>query len=278
MSDRVLVLDEVVFRYGENGPFVFEQLSLNVKHGEFVAILGPNGTGKSTLARLIHGMLEPTRGEILFEGRPIRDHATKEYLHHRVGLVFQNPDSQMVATSVADEIAFGPCNLQWDRERVQQGVKEAMERFRLTALAERPLHQLSGGEKRRVTLASVWITKPSLWILDEPVAMLDTTARRATKELLNELHQDGETIIYLGHRLDEVLEADRVLVLHAGRVAWEGPPQRLASSIQEVWGIARPPAYNLWTEICPSITHDKEILTVEELVEALWESSSKTSR
>lgn len=276
MTEQALVLDEVVFSYDENGPFVFERLSLGVKHGEFVAVLGPNGTGKSTLARLIQGMIRPTRGEIRIEG--ISDGYTpNDSLHQRVGLVFQNPDNQMVASSVADEIAFGPCNLQWDAQHIRDMVDEALKRFDLYDLMDRPLHMLSGGEKRRVTLAAVWVTQPTIWVLDEPIAMLDAKSRHMTEEMIKKLHEDGETIIYLGHRIEEVICADRVLILSGGKIVWEGTPRRLLMEIDEAWGIALPEAARLWKQM---YWRDKNGIpaTSEELVEALWELYCKTSR
>lgn len=278
MLDQALVLDEVVFRYCENGPFVFEQLSFSVNRGEYVAILGPNGTGKSTLARLIHGMLEPTCGEVRIEGEFIPKSSNGGDFHQQVGLVFQNPDSQMVATSVIDEIAFGLCNLQMEPEGIHQRVEEALDRFNLTHLQERPLHLLSGGEKRRVTLASVWAIRPWFWVLDEPIAMLDAATRRSTLELIRELHREGETLIYLGHRLDEVMEADRVFVLWNGGIAWSGSPRQLIEDMQSEWGIALPPAARLWRTVGLRYQSNRFVATTEELVEALWDCAFKMSR
>jgi energy-coupling factor transport system ATP-binding protein len=265
-----LVLDEVVFSYAENGPSVFERLNMSVERGEFRAILGPNGSGKSTLAKLISGILRPIRGEIRIGGLSTSDPASNQFCHQRVGLVFQNPDHQIVTTSVEDEIAFGPCNLGLSPEEVRHRVTEALERFDLTNLRERPPHMLSGGEKRRLTLASVWVMRPELWVMDEPLSMLDAKARRESLAWIREIHREGGSFIYITHRLAEVMDADKISVINNGQFCWEGTPRLLLNEDCVSWGLTLPEPNRIWRELNPELNSLQTIATVEELVSAIW--------
>ena len=268
--DHYLVLDEVVFSYAENGPSVFERLNISVEKSEFRAILGPNGSGKSTLAKLISGILRPTQGEVRIGGISTSAPASERSYPQRVGLLFQNPDHQIVTTSVEDEIAFGPCNLGLTSKEVRYRVTEALERFRLVNMRERPPHMLSGGEKRRLTLASVWVMRPELWVMDEPLSMLDTKARRESRELIREIRREGGSIIYITHRLEEVLDADKISVLNQGQFRWEGTPHSLLNEDCVSWGLTLPEPSRIWRELNPGVNSMRPIATVEELVKAIW--------
>lgn len=269
----LVVLDEVVFGYNKEGERpIFQGLHLKVERGEFRAILGPNGTGKSTLAKLICGIIQPTQGEVRVDGVPIKGPASSRLLSHRVGLVFQNPDHQIVATSVAEEVAFGPCNLQIPAPQVRSRVQAALKRFELEHLQERPPHLLSGGEKRRLTLAAIWVMDPDIWVMDEPLAMLDLPSQKRTLELIREIHQEGKTIIYLGHRLEEVLTADGVSVLYQGGVVWDGPPKDLIATAKNEWGLSLPEPSKIWGQVTQGQSK-VPVVSVEELVAAVWGST-----
>ena len=269
----LVVLDKIVFGYGrENDQPIFHGLSMALRQGEFRAVLGPNGTGKSTLAKLICGIIQPTQGEVRVAGVPLEGPAASSRLSYRVGLVFQNPDHQIIATSVAEEVAFGPCNLQLPAGEVRKRVREALERFNLEGLAEHPPQMLSGGEKRRLTLAATWAMQPDIWVLDEPLAMLDPPAQDVTLELIREIHREGKTVIYFGHRVDEVLVADLVSVLFNGGIVWEGEPRELILAAKEEWGLTLPETGSIWQQITGG-NSNFPVASVEELVAALWGST-----
>ncbi|PYF06290.1 cobalt/nickel transport system ATP-binding protein [Rhodobacter viridis] len=230
MNDCVFRLSEVSFSY--KGVAALSGVTLDLPRGRRIALLGANGSGKSTLLRLLDGLHFPEAGRIEALGAPLSaaalaDEATAIAFRRRVGFVFQNPDVQLFCPSVFDELAFGPLQLHWPRERIRGAVTRMLDAFGLTALANRPPHRLSGGEKKRVALASVLILDPEVLLLDEPTAALDP---QATDDIVTRLETGfgaqaaDRTLIFSTHDLDVVARiADHVVVLEAGRVVAEGP-------------------------------------------------------
>lgn len=220
-------LQDVTFAYGA-GPPVLEGVDLTVAPGEMVALVGPNGSGKSTLARLLNGLLLPARGRVLVGGLDTRKAADRREIRRRVGLVFQDPDSQLVASTVAEEVAFGPQNLGWPVAEIRRRVEEALVAVGLAGLEEREVHTLSGGQKQLLAVAGVLAMRPAVLVLDEPASMLDPAARGRLWEAVGRLHREaGLTVVLITHQAEEAARAGRVVVLREGRVVQEGTPQEV---------------------------------------------------
>lgn len=216
---------DAVYRYPET--VALGGVSLSIAQGERIAILGANGSGKSTLLRLLDGLCFPTKGEVLFEGRALGEKAFAEdgfayAFRRRVAFVFQNPEAQLFNPTVFDELAFGPLQLRWPRERIVAGVMGAMGQFQIEHLRDRAPHRLSGGEKKRVALASVLILQPDVLLLDEPTEALDPRSRGQMIEFLA-ANKRGLTVVTATHDLGIVGQiADRCIVFSAGRVVADG--------------------------------------------------------
>lgn len=223
-------LDAVSFRYPESP--ALESLTLSIAPGECVAVLGANGSGKSTLLRVLAGLAFPTQGNVRFQGRPLTEAALAQApfgleFRRRVGVLFQNPDAQLFNATVADEVAFGPLQMGWPKVEILHRVQTAMRTLGIEPLKDRPPHRLSGGEKKRVALASVLVLDPDVLLLDEPTAALDPQSQG---EIIDFLF-DGlgeKTVIITTHSLQVAHEiADRCVVLDAGRLAASGPADEI---------------------------------------------------
>ena len=202
------------------------RVSFGIRRGEYVGIVGPNGGGKSTLVRLLNGLLVADEGRVRVSGD---DPATQPFeIRKRLGMLFQNPDNGLVAPFVEDDVAFGLENLGVAREEMRARVAEAIEAVGLAGYERREPHTLSGGEKQRVALAGILAVEPEILILDEPTSMLDAEGREEVLERIHAL-RGGRTILHVTHHLEEILDADRVLVLNAGRVVADVSPRRLVS-------------------------------------------------
>lgn len=219
-----LKLEGVSFSYnltpGEDVD-VFRDFNLSVAGGEFMAVIGPNGSGKSTLARMLNGLLKPAGGRILVDGAGI----DTVPLGEKVGMVFQNPENQLVASTVVEDVAFGPENMALPSPEIKRRVDEALAMVEMTAYRDHPVHMLSGGQKQRLAIAGVLAMRPECIILDEPTAMLDPRSRREVLETVRRLNAAaGLTIILITHHMEEALLARRVLVLSAGTVVADAGP------------------------------------------------------
>ncbi len=227
MTEPVFALTDVDYDYRDQPALA--GLSLQVQSGERIALIGPNGSGKSTLLRLLSGLTFAARGTAQAFGAPLTEARFEDEEAHyafrrRVGLVFQNPDIQLFNPTVFDEIAFGPLQLGWDKPRIRAAIDEQLERFELTHLKDRAPHRLSGGEKKRVALASVLITEPDVLLLDEPTAALDPQSRDKLVHFLAGHLGEGRTVITATHDLD-ILTAisTRAVVMAGGHVVGDGP-------------------------------------------------------
>lgn len=238
MSDSVQAVFrvcDVSYRYHQVA--ALNGLSMQVASGERVALLGANGSGKSTLLRLLAGLAFPERGEISFCGQPITERALRDeafFFHFRqkVGVVFQNPDVQLFNPSVFDEVAFGPLQLRWPKEQVRERVEAALESMGIRHLRDRAPHRLSGGEKKRVALASVLVTDPEVLLLDEPSAALDPLSQSQIVGLLASWKNGAKTVVLATHDLDTLEDiADRCYVFQAGKVAGEGTPLQVLHDV-----------------------------------------------
>ncbi|MDR1194325.1 MAG: energy-coupling factor transporter ATPase [Peptococcaceae bacterium] len=217
----------------ENGTEAIKGADLTVPDGEFLAILGHNGSGKSTLARHLNGLLLPASGEVLVDGLSGRRPEDAWRLRQRVGMVFQNPDNQLIAASVEEDTAFGPENLGLAPELIRRRVDEALAGVGMAEFKDKAVHLLSGGQKQRVAIAGVMAMRPKVLVLDEPTAMLDPRGRREVMAAALRLNRDeGITVVHITHIMEEAALADRVAVMAAGRLAMVGPPREIFHQIK----------------------------------------------
>ncbi|MDZ7373785.1 MAG: ATP-binding cassette domain-containing protein [candidate division KSB1 bacterium] len=218
-------------------------VSLDIREGELVGLIGPNGCGKSTLVRCLNGLVRPTAGRVLVDGLDTEDPRHLIEIRRRVGMVFQNPDNQMVATSVEREIAFGLENLGVPREEMHRRVEEALDRFDLRAYRHQPPHLLSGGEKQRLAIASVVALRPRYLILDEPTSVLDPPGRAQVLKLVRELVEEDpqRAIVFITQFPEEVESFPRLLVMHQGRVVLDGEPKGIFARVDMLLRIGLEP-------------------------------------
>ncbi len=277
MDNPLVIVEAVHFQYrgrGEQAIVALDGVSLTVDEGERVAILGRNGSGKSTLAKHLNGLLLPTGGRVLVNGVDTRDSNRRREIRQTVGMVFQNPDNQLVATIVEEDVAFGPENLGLPSDEIRRRVEEALERVDLLQLRRRPPHLLSGGQKQRVALAGVLAMHPRVLVLDESTAMLDPLGRAEVRAAVRRLHAEGTTVIAVTHFMEEAVEADRVVVMDAGRIVLGGVPRDVfgrADQLREL-RLDLPQVTELGRRISEQLPgFPKVLLGVEEAADAIVE-------
>lgn len=224
-------LNQVSFHYPENDDKenAVKEIHLSIQPGEFLTIVGANSSGKSTLGRLMNALYIPQKGSVKVNGMDTSDPSLTIPIRKTVQMVFQNPDNQIVATTVEEEIAFGPENLQLSSEEIQQRVSESLQLVDLEAYRLYPPHLLSGGQKQLLAIASVLAMRPACIIFDEPTSLLDPVNRRMVIHKIQELDKTGLTTIYITHRMDEVLLSERTVVMHDGKIEYDGKPTDLFS-------------------------------------------------
>lgn len=214
---------------------VLRGISLEIGKGELVAVLGHNGSGKSTLAKLLNAVLLPTQGRVLVEGIDTVDAERLFEIRQRVGMVFQNPDNQIVATIVEEDVAFALENMGVDPVEMRQRVDDALKAVRMYEYRTHAPHQLSGGQKQRVAIAGIIAMRPDCIVLDEPTAMLDPQGRREVMQTIRRLNRDyGITVILITHEMDEAAQCDRVVVIDHGRVHFDDVPQKVFARVAEM--------------------------------------------
>ncbi len=231
---------------------VFENMNLQVEEGTFVAILGTNGCGKSTLAKHFNSILLPTGGKVYVCGIDTSLEDRIMSVRRNVGMVFQNPDNQIVANVVEEDVAFGPENLGIASPEIRSRVDKALKQVGMSHYATHAPHLLSGGQKQRIAIAGVIAMEPKCIVLDEPTAMLDPRGRREVIETIGRLNREkGITVVLITHHMDEAAKADRVVVLHKGKVAADGTPQQVFSQVELMHGIglASPDSVELCWEL-----------------------------
>lgn len=230
-------VENVTFRYGTDDPLSLKEalswVSLAVEKGEFVALLGHNGCGKSTLAKHFNAMLLPTSGKVFVDGMDTTEEALKYEIRRRVGLVLQNPDNQLVASIVEEDVAFGPENLGVPPKEIRQRVDDALKAVEMYDYRLAAPYKLSGGQKQRVAIAGIIAMQPECIVLDEPTAMLDPRGRTEVLDTIHKLNQElGITIVLITHYMDEAVTADRVVVMDSGRILTEGTPKEVFSKVE----------------------------------------------
>ena len=276
MADAIIEVKDVEFRYEGAEEEAVAGVSLRVERGEFVAVLGRNGSGKSTLAKLLNALNIPQKGEIWIDGVAAHEEANSLEVRKRCGMVFQNPDNQIVATVVEEDCAFGLENLGVPPGDIRRRVDGALEAVGMREYAEAAPHMLSGGQKQRVAIAGVLAMRPKIIVFDESTAMLDPSGRREVFAVAEELNRrDGITIVWITHFMDEALRAGRLLVMDAGRVALEGAPREVFQKTEEIrrMGLDVPPMAQLAAQLrADGVPLRADIMTVEEMAVELCRS------
>ncbi|SDZ31141.1 energy-coupling factor transport system ATP-binding protein [Proteiniborus ethanoligenes] len=273
MSDTMIKIENVTLEYTTNEDKEFAALkdvSLEIKKGEFLVILGHNGSGKSTLAKLMNALLLPTEGKVYVNGMDTTDMNKVWDIRQTAGMVFQNPDNQLVATIVEEDVAFGPENQGVEPSEIRRRVDEALEIVEMSQYKKHAPHLLSGGQKQRIAIAGILAMNPDCIVLDEPTAMLDPSGRKEVMNTIEKLNKEQKkTIIHITHYMDEAVGADRIIVMEEGQVVLEGAPKEVFSKVEEIksLGLDVPQVTELVHELIKEgINLPKDILTVEELV------------
>ncbi len=240
IMERMVQTEDLVFEYAkrdEEGNVVgtqraIDQVSLEVKEGQFIAILGHNGSGKSTLAKHINAILVPTEGTVWVEGRNTKDADELWNVRQSAGMVFQNPDNQIIGTVVEEDVGFGPENLGVPTDEIWKRVEESLQAVGMISYRHHSPNKLSGGQKQRVAIAGVIAMRPKCIVLDEPTAMLDPNGRKEVLRTVEKLRrQEKVTVILITHYMEEVIDADRVFVMDHGRVVMDGTPREIFSQV-----------------------------------------------
>ncbi len=269
---EVIKFENVSFKYGDDQNSVINNLNLTINSGEYVCMLGKNGSGKSTIAKLMNGLLLPTDGKVTVFGFDTLDKSHLFDVRKRVGMVFQNPDNQMVATIVEDDVAFGPENIGISSSEIGKRIDFALkstnvEQFRFSAG-----QNLSGGQKQRVAIAGVLALMPEVIILDESTSMLDAIGRKEVLSVIKELNEKGITVVSVTHYMEEAVDADRIIVIDDGCVKLDGKPSEVFSnySLVKSCGLELPRATYIATSLKSlGVPIKSDILTGEELAEEL---------
>ena len=237
-TEPIITCTDLTFRYETDEPAAapaVSGVSLTVNRGEFLVVLGRNGSGKSTLAKLMNGILLPTEGTVLVGDTDTADEKYALSIRRKVGMVFQNPDNQLVSNVVEEDVAFGPENLGIPPAEIRSRVDEALNTVGMTAFAHHAPHKLSGGQKQRVAIAGILAMKPSCIILDEATAMLDPKGRREIMDTITRLNREERiTVVLITHHMEEAIEADRVVVMEKGRIIDEGAPREIFSHVEKL--------------------------------------------
>ncbi len=237
MSD-IITLKNLIFEYTQDdageAKRAIDDISLDIEKGSFTAIIGKNGSGKSTLAKNLNGLLLPTGGSVYVKGWDTSDEKYIWDVRRTAGMVFQNPDNQLVSSIVEDDVAFGPENLGVDPKAIRESVDYALDAVRMGAFKRKAPHLLSGGQKQRIAIAGVVAMKPECIIFDEPTAMLDPRGRKDIMNIISELKKEGITIVLITHFMSEAVLADRIVIMNDGKVFLDGTPAEVFSEGEKI--------------------------------------------
>lgn len=274
MDDEFIRVRHVDFKYeSEQADEVLADVSLSVRRGEFLALLGHNGSGKSTLAKHFNAMLLPTAGTVTVDGLDTADENNKLDIRRRVGLIQQNPDNQLVASIVEEDVAFGPENLGVAPDEIRRRVDNALRTVGMYEYRRHAPHKLSGGQKQRVAIAGVLAMQPECIVLDEPTSMLDPRGRAEVLDTVGRLNREqGITIVLITHNMDEAVLADRVVVMDGGKPVLEGTPREVFSQVERMQSLRLdvPQATELaWRLRRAGVPIESDALTEEECAGAL---------
>lgn len=272
--ENIIDIENLTFKYGDDDEgqltYAIDNISLHIEKASFTAIIGKNGSGKSTLAKNLNGLLLPSEGTVYVKNWQTRDDEHIWEIRQTAGMVFQNPDNQLVSSIVEDDVAFGPENLGVASMEICQRVDQALKAVDMDRYRKKSPHLLSGGQKQRVAIAGVIAMKPECIIFDEPTAMLDPKGRAEIMEIIEELHEEGITVILITHFMDEVVGADRVIIIDEGRILLDGTPQQVFARSDIITGanLELPLAVELAQRLRKrGIEIPEDVITIEGLVE-----------
>ena len=272
--EKMIECKNVVFKYStvEEGieKIAIDGLNLEVSNGEFLVILGHNGSGKSTVAKHMNALLTPTEGTVIVNGLDTCNEKNIWDIRSTAGMVFQNPDNQLVATIVEEDVAFGPENLGVPPQEIRQRVDDALEKVGMSEYKRHAPHLLSGGQKQRIAIAGILAMQPKCIIFDEPTAMLDPSGRKEVMNVIEKLNKEENiTVLHITHYMEEAVQADRVIVMDKGRKVLEGTPKEVFRNVKMLKEIGLDVPY--MTELATSLREEgieinDDILTVDEMV------------
>lgn len=274
----MIEIKNLVYSYEEAVKSAVDDVSLSIEKGEFIAVLGHNGSGKSTLAKCLNGLYRPTSGDVIVDGMNTKEDEDIWKIRARAGMVFQNPDNQIVATVVEEDVAFGAENLAVEQSELRRRVDEALAAVEMTEFKDDQPHKLSGGQKQRVAIAGILAMNPDYIILDEPTAMLDPVGRQEVMNTILRLNkEEGKTIILITHFMNEAVQADRVAVMEEGKLILEGPPRDVFNQVDTMksLGLDVPQVTELAARLkAVGVPLPDGILDREEFVDALCRASA----
>lgn len=286
MKDAMVQCINVSFKYIKNTEegkveekYAIKDVNLEVKKGEFLVVLGHNGSGKSTIAKHMNALVIPTEGTVLVDGIDTKDPERVWDVRSKAGMVFQNPDNQIVATIVEEDVAFGPENLGIDPIEIRRRVDESLEKVGMSEYKRHAPHLLSGGQKQRVAISGILAIQPECIIFDEPTAMLDPSGRKEVMETIKELNKNhGITVVLITHYMDEAAQADRIVVVDGGRIMMDGIPRDIFPQVEHMKkiGLDVPQVTELAHELKKAgLKIDEKILNVDEMVNELCQLKQK---
>lgn len=276
LMEPIIRIENLIFEYKreEEQEVVraIDNVSLEIPRGSFTAIIGRNGSGKSTLAKNLNALLLPTSGEIWIDGFNTSDPESLWQVRQRAGMVFQNPDNQLVSSIVEDDVAFGPENLAIPPDEIRKRVDDSLKAVGMYEERKKAPHLLSGGQKQRIAIAGVVAMKPQCIILDEPTAMLDPRGRDEVMAIMKKLHQEGITILLITHFMEEAAQADRVIIMDQGRICMDGTPVEIFARSREIRELSLD--VPLPVELAEGLRDNgipvpRSIITTEEMVDYL---------
>ncbi|AMN36867.1 energy-coupling factor transporter ATPase [Clostridium perfringens] len=277
MGENMIKSEDLVFKYvnaeEQTEKVAINHVSMEVKKGEFLVILGHNGSGKSTMAKHMNALLLPSGGKMYVDGLDTSDIENLWEVRRRAGMVFQNPDNQLVATIVEEDVAFGPENLGVDPKEIRERVDDSLKAVGMYEYRKHAPHLLSGGQKQRIAIAGILAMRPKCIVLDEPTAMLDPSGRNEVMKTIKEVNKKfGITIILITHYMDEAAQADRIIVMDKGEKVMEGVPREIFSQVEKIKliGLDVPQVTELAYELQKEgVDISTEILNIDEMVNAL---------
>lgn len=276
LMETIIRIENLIFEYKREEELevvrAIDNVSLEIPRGSFTAIIGRNGSGKSTLAKNLNALLLPTSGEIWIDGYNTSDPESLWQVRQRAGMVFQNPDNQLVSSIVEDDVAFGPENLAIPPEEIRKRVDESLKAVGMYEERKKAPHMLSGGQKQRIAIAGVVAMKPQCIILDEPTAMLDPRGRDEVMAIMKKLHQEGITILLITHFMEEAAQAERVIIMDQGRICMDGTPEEIFARSREIRELSLD--VPLPVELAEGLRENgipvpRSIITTEEMVDYL---------
>lgn len=236
--DAIINIENLIFQYAheDGGELVhaIDDVTLHIERGSFTAVIGRNGSGKSTLAKNINALLLPTSGAVYVNGYDTRDEEHLWDIRQTAGMVFQNPDNQIVSTIVEDDVAFGPENLGIDPIKIRERVDDSLKAVNMGEFRKKAPHMLSGGQKQRIAIAGVVAMKPECIIFDEPTAMLDPKGRTEVMDIISDLHKEGITVVLITHFMEEAANAERIVIMNQGKAVLDGTPKEVFAKRDEL--------------------------------------------